>query len=73
MLEDLTMLANLPVDEAAVKKSQDEAALDNAIDKAAAAETMPPPKEKSEDPAVYTTADRIARRGQDPPEQEDGN
>jgi hypothetical protein len=73
MLEDLTMLANLPVDEAAVKKSQDEAALDNAIDKAAAAETMPPPKEKSEDPAEDTKADRIARRGQDPPEQEDGN
>ena len=71
MLEDLTMLATLPVDEAAVKKAKDEAALDNAIDKAAAADTMPPPKEKSEDPAEDTKAGRIARRGQDPPEQED--
>jgi hypothetical protein len=42
MLEDLTMLATQPVDEAAVKKAQDEA------DKAAASETMPPPKEKSD-------------------------
>lgn len=64
MLEDLTMLATQPVDEAAVKKAQDEA------DKAAAAETMPPPKDKSDDPADDTKADRIARRGQDPPEQE---
>lgn len=62
MLEDLTMLATQPVDEAAVKKAQDEA------DKAAAAETMPPPKDKSDDPADDTKADRIARRGQDPPE-----
>ena len=53
MLEDLTMIATLPVDEAAVKRATDE----GDKDKAAAAETMPPPKEKSEDP-------------QDPPEQE---
>ena len=71
MLEDLTMIATLPVDEAAVKKAKDEAALiDDDIDKAAAGETMPPPKEKSEDPADDTTAGRIARRGQDPPEHD---
>ena len=63
MLEDLTMIATQPVDEAAVKKAKDEADKD----KAAAGETMPPPKEKSEDPADDTTAGRIARRGQDPP------
>ena len=71
MLEDLTMLANLPVDRSAVKKAEDEAALDNAIDKAAAGETMPPPKEKDDDPADDTMRERIARRGQDPPEHED--
>lgn len=71
MLEDLTMLATLPVDQSAVKKAEDEAALDNAIDKAAAAETMPPPKEKSDDPADDSMRERIARRGQDPPEHED--
>ena len=63
MLEDLTMIATLPVDEAAVKKATDE----GDKDKAAAAETMPPPKEKSEDPADDTTSGRIARRGQDRP------
>jgi hypothetical protein len=66
MLEDLTMIATLPVDEAAVKKAMDE----GDKDKAAAAETMPAPKEKNEDPADDTTAGRIARRGQDPPEDE---
>lgn len=66
MLEDLTMIATLPVDEAAVKKATDE----GDKDKAAAGETMPPPKEKSEDPADDTTAGRIARRGQDPPEDD---
>ncbi len=68
MLEDLTMIATLPVDEKAVKKAKDDADKD----KAAAAETMPPPKEKSDDPADDTTAGRIARRGQDPPEPEPG-
>jgi hypothetical protein len=63
MLEELTMLATLPVDAAAVKKAQDEA------DKAAAGDTMPPPKEKEDDPAD-ADADRVARRGQDAPEQE---
>jgi hypothetical protein len=70
MLEDLTMLATLPVDEAAVKKAADDAALDHEIDKAAAAETMPPPKEECGD-CEDTTAERIARRGQDPPARED--
>lgn len=69
MLEDLTMIATLPVDEKAVKKAEDDADKD----KAAAAETMPPPKEKSDDPADDTTAGRIARRGQDPPEPEPGS
>lgn len=63
MLEDLTMIATLPVDEAAVKKAKAEADKD----KAAAGETMPPPKEKSEDPADDTTRGRIARHGQEPP------
>ena len=69
MLDDLTMLATLPVDQCAVKKAEDEAALDNAID-TAAAETMPQPKDPSDDPADDTTSGRIARRGQDPPEPE---
>ncbi len=66
MIEDLTMLATLPVDENEVRRARDE----GDKDKAAAAETMPPPKEKSDDPADDTTAGRIARRGQDPPEGE---
>jgi hypothetical protein len=69
MLEDLTMLATLPVDEDAVRKAKEDAALDSAIDKAAAGETMPKPKDTSEDPADDTTEGRIARRGQDPPEE----
>ena len=71
MLEDLTMLATLPVDRSAVKKAADEAELDNAIDKAAAGETMPPPKDKSDDPADDSKQERIARRGQDPPDPEE--
>jgi hypothetical protein len=73
MLEDLTMLATLPVDQCAVRKAEDEAdAQDEADkDKAAAGETMPKPKETSEDPTDDTAAGRIARRGQDPPEHED--
>jgi hypothetical protein len=73
MLEDLTMIATQPVDEAAVKKAKDEdenELIDDDIDKAAAGETMPRPKETSDDPADDTTAGRIARRGQDPPEPE---
>lgn len=45
MLEDLTMIATLPVDETAVKKAMDEANKE----RAAAGETMPP-KEQSDDP-----------------------
>jgi hypothetical protein len=72
MLEDLTMLATLPVDQSAVRKAEDEnPIIDSDIDKAAAGETMPPPKDKDEDPADDTMRERIARRGQDPPEQEE--
>jgi len=69
MLEDLAMIASLPVDEKAVKKAEDEADKD----KAAGGQTMPAPKHKSDDPADDTTAGRIARRGQDPPEPEPGS
>lgn len=68
MIEELTMIATLPVDEHAVKKAASEG--DDDADKAAAGETMPAPKETSDDPADDTTAGRIARRGQDPPEDE---
>lgn len=61
MLEDLTMLATLPVDQSAVKKAADDADKD----KAAAGETMPSPKEACEE-CEDTDAGRIARRGQDP-------
>jgi hypothetical protein len=61
MLEDLTMLATLPVDQSAVRKAADDAD----IDKAAAGETMPSPKEECEE-CEDTDAGRIARRGQDP-------
>ena len=44
MLEDLTMIATFPVDEAAVKRATDE----GDKDKAAAGETMPTPKNKSD-------------------------
>ena len=69
MLEDLTMLATLPVDQSAVRKAEDEANIE--IGKAAGGQTMPPPKEKDEDPADETERERIARRGQDPPKQEE--
>ena len=71
MLEDLTMLATQPVDEAAVKKAKEDEERNIAIGKAAGGETMPPPKEKSENPADDTMRERIARRGQDPPKHED--
>lgn len=70
MIDDLTMLANQPVNDMDVKQIQHEE------DKAAAGETMPPPKDKDETPEDNphdTTAERIARRGQDPPEPEAGN
>ena len=67
MIDDLTMLANLPVNEADVKQIKHEE------DKAAAGETMPPPKHKDETPEDNpheSPSERIARRGQDPPEPE---
>ncbi len=64
MLDQLTMLATLPVDQSAVKKAEDE----GEKDKAAAGETMPKPKETSDNPADDTTEGRTARRGQDPPD-----
>lgn len=77
MIEDLTMLANLPVceEEAEDKKKPGEdepmATTQSEADKAAAGETMPPPKEKDRTPEDNTKAERIARRGQDAPEQEE--
>lgn len=77
MIEDLTMLANLPVceDEAEdkMKQERDEPTVtaQSEADKAAAGETMPPPKEKDRTPEDNTKAERVARRGQDQPEQED--
>ncbi len=64
-LDDLAMLSNQPVTPADLEKANDAD-----IDKAAAAETMPAPKDKCEE-CEDTTAGRIARRGQDPPERED--
>ena len=65
MIDDLTMLANLPVvDAEANAQARAEA------DKAAASETMPPPKHRRAKRATDNTAARLARRGQDPPEQE---
>lgn len=67
MIEDLTMLATLPVceDEVAAKTQAD-------ADKAAAGETMPAPKEKRPPAQDDSEVDRLTRRGQDPPEQEEG-
>ena len=65
MIDDLTMLANLTVMDsevaAAVKLVKAEA------DKAAASETMPPPKRKQAAKAPERRAGRVARRAQDPP------
>ena len=65
MIEDLTMIANLPV-------ADTDAAAQAEADKAAAAETMPPAKRRDGDEAdlADTEADRVDRRGQDPPESE---
>lgn len=66
MIEDLTMLANQPVaDVAAAKLLKAEA------DKAAAAETMPPAEHPDPEDADETDAGRIARRGQDPPAEQE--
>ena len=61
-LDDLNMMANPPVSPADIEKANDAD-----IDKAAAGETMPPPKEECEE-CEDTRAERIARRGQDPPD-----
>lgn len=78
MIEDLTMIATLPVadDKATAKEKHGARAEDHTddpaqleADKAAAAETLPPPKRRDDDEAG-TDAERVARRGQDPPEPE---
>lgn len=76
MIEDLAMLANLPVceDEAGDTIQKDAVPIvttQSEADKAAAGETMPPPKDKDHPPLQNDTrAERIARRGQDAPEEE---
>jgi hypothetical protein len=65
-IDDLAMIANTPVNPADVKDARDAE-----IGKAAAGETMPPPKEECVE-CEDTTAGRIARRGQDPPLHDDG-
>jgi len=75
MIDDLTMLATLPVceDHAEKVRKDDEPATtaQSEADKAAAGETMPPPKDKDGPPFQDDTkADRVARRGQDASEQE---
>ena len=70
MIEDLTMLVNLPVceDEAEEKVANNipVATAQSEADKAAAGETMPPPKEQDRTPEDNTKADamrvvRVAR------------
>jgi hypothetical protein len=68
MMDDLTMMANTPVSPSDVEKANDDADLG----KAAAGETMPAPKEECEE-CEDTRAERIARRGQDPPAPESVN
>ena len=62
MMDDLTMMANTPVNPADVEKAEQAD-----LDKAAAGETMPSPKDECEE-CEDTPAERIARRGQDPPD-----
>ncbi len=76
MIEDLTMLANLPVCEEEAEEHVQNGNIpvttaQSEADKAAAAETLPPPKEKDRTPGDNTKAERVARRGQDAPEQEE--
>ena len=56
MLEDLTMIATQPVDEAAVRKATEE----GEKDKAAAGEAVPAPKENSKAPRRRTKVSRRA-------------
>ena len=60
-IDDLAMMANTPASPADVEKARDAE-----IGKAAAGETMPSPKDECGE-CEDTTAERIARRGQDPP------
>jgi len=62
VIDDLTMLANLPVVDA-------EADAQAEADKAAASETMPPAKRRATGTAG-SEADRVERRGQDAPAAE---
>ena len=74
MIEDLTMLANLPVCEnesEKVEKNIPVATAQSEADKAAAGDTLPPPKQKDRTPEDNTKAERVARRGQNAPEQEE--
>jgi hypothetical protein len=64
MLDDLTMIATLPVLDHESKAGTE-------ADKAAAAETLPPAKNKRASKPAESKAARIARRGQDPPAPED--
>ena len=64
-LDDLAMMANPPV--TPVDDKATDHGLQAEIDKAAAGETMPPPKEECED-CEENRAERVARRGQDPPD-----
>ena len=66
MLDALTMLATLPVDQSAVKKAENEADKD----RAAAGTPLPPPKDPPQHPDDAPES-RIAGRGQDPPEREE--
>lgn len=75
MIEDLAMLANLPVCEDEVEQKVENnlpvATAQSEADKAAAGETLPPPKDKDRTPEDNTKAERVARRGQNAPEQEE--
>ena len=63
MIEDLTMIATMPV-------LDHESKAGNEADKAAAAETLPPAKTKRARKPAESKAARVARRGQDPPAPE---
>ena len=63
MIEDLTMIANLPVVDT-------EATAKDEADKAAASETMPPAKHQRARKTGEPEDARVDRRGQDQPEPE---
>lgn len=64
-IDDLEMMANKPVNPADVEQAREAD-----LGKAAAGDTMPPPKDPCED-CEETNEERVARRGQDPPEPPD--